>query len=92
MQLPECAAQDRQHVNQGVGARVPLEADAGGGSLQRSPNWQSARGARPVYEPHPAPDTSRPDIVEAILDGRAGPEGTLVRVLEPFPAESMRQI
>lgn len=26
-----------------------------------------------------------PDIVEAILDGRQGPEMTLARVLEPFP-------
>ena len=28
-----------------------------------------------------------PDIVEAILDGRQGPEVTLARVLEPFPVE-----
>ena len=28
-----------------------------------------------------------PDIVEAILDGKQGPEVTLVRVLEPFPVE-----
>ena len=28
-----------------------------------------------------------PDIVEAILDGRQGPEVTLVRVLEPFAIE-----
>ena len=28
-----------------------------------------------------------PDIVEAILDGRQGPEVTLTRVLEPFPVE-----
>jgi hypothetical protein len=28
-----------------------------------------------------------PDIVEAILDGRQGPEVTLARVLEPFPSE-----
>jgi hypothetical protein len=27
-----------------------------------------------------------PDIVEAILDGKQGPEVTLARVLEPFPA------
>ena len=27
-----------------------------------------------------------PDIVEAILDGKHGPEVTLARVLEPFPA------
>jgi hypothetical protein len=27
-----------------------------------------------------------PDIVESILDGKQGPEVTLVRVLEPFPA------
>jgi hypothetical protein len=28
-----------------------------------------------------------PDIVEAILDGKQGPEVTLARVLEPFQAE-----
>lgn len=28
-----------------------------------------------------------PDIVEAILDGRQGPEVTLARVLEPFPSK-----
>lgn len=27
-----------------------------------------------------------PDIIEAILDGKQGPEVTLARVLEPFPA------
>ena len=28
-----------------------------------------------------------PDIVEAILNGKQGPEVTLARVLEPFPVE-----
>jgi hypothetical protein len=28
-----------------------------------------------------------PDIVEAILDGKQGPEVTLARVMEPFPIE-----
>jgi hypothetical protein len=28
-----------------------------------------------------------PDMVEAILDGRQGPEVTLARVLEPFPLD-----
>lgn len=32
-----------------------------------------------------------PDIVEAILDGKQGPEVTLARVLEPFPTEWTRQ-
>ena len=32
-----------------------------------------------------------PDIVEAILDGKQGPEVTLARVLEPFPAEWEKQ-
>jgi hypothetical protein len=32
-----------------------------------------------------------PDIVEAILGGRQGPEVTLARLLEPFPAEWGRQ-
>jgi len=32
-----------------------------------------------------------PDIVEAILDGRTGPEITLARLLEPFPVEWREQ-
>jgi len=32
-----------------------------------------------------------PDIVEAILDGRQGPEVTLARLLEPFSVEWMKQ-
>ena len=32
-----------------------------------------------------------PDIVEAILDGKQGPEVTLARVLEPFPGEWAEQ-
>jgi hypothetical protein len=32
-----------------------------------------------------------PEIVEAILDGRQGPEITLDRLLEPFPVEWERQ-
>jgi hypothetical protein len=32
-----------------------------------------------------------PDIVDAILDGKQGPEVTLARVLEPFPVEGARQ-
>jgi len=32
-----------------------------------------------------------PDILEAILDGRQGPEITLARLMEPFPLEWDRQ-
>ena len=32
-----------------------------------------------------------PDIVEAIKDGLQGPNGTLDRLMEPFPAEWERQ-
>lgn len=32
-----------------------------------------------------------PDIVEAILDGRQGPEVTLAQVLEPFPLDWRHQ-
>ena len=32
-----------------------------------------------------------PDIVEAILDGRQGPEITLAQLLEPFPASWSEQ-
>lgn len=33
-----------------------------------------------------------PDIVEAILDGKQGPEVTLAQVLEPFPASWAEQL
>ena len=33
-----------------------------------------------------------PDIVEAILDGKQGPEATLARVLEGFPVEWSYQV
>jgi hypothetical protein len=33
-----------------------------------------------------------PDIVEAILDGRQGPEVTLAPLLEPFPGEWAQQL
>lgn len=33
-----------------------------------------------------------PDIVEAILDSRQGPEVTLARLLEPFPPEWTKQV
>lgn len=32
-----------------------------------------------------------PDIIEAILDGKQGPEVTLARVLEPFPLDWWEQ-
>ena len=32
-----------------------------------------------------------PDIVEAILDGKQGPEVTLARMLKPFPFEWSKQ-
>jgi hypothetical protein len=33
-----------------------------------------------------------PEIVEAILDGKQGPEVTLARVREPFPVEWAQQV
>ena len=33
-----------------------------------------------------------PDIVDAILDGKQGPEVTLARVLEPFPLAWQQQV
>ena len=33
-----------------------------------------------------------PDLVEAILDGRQGPEVTLARLMEPLPAEWTEQL
>ena len=32
-----------------------------------------------------------PDIVEAVLDGRQGPEVTLAKLLKPFPVEWLEQ-
>lgn len=33
-----------------------------------------------------------PDIVEAILDGKPGPNGTLARLLAPFPVDWQQQL
>lgn len=38
-----------------------------------------------IHDPRSTADLDRPDIVEAILDGRQGAEVTSASVLEPIP-------
>jgi hypothetical protein len=52
-----------------------------------SPNWPSARDRAVLHDARPALTLLAPDIVEAILDGKQGPEVTLARVLESCPSE-----
>jgi len=95
MQLPDGAAQPRRADNTLVKA------------LARAPRWKRTlesgeyatiaelaerEGIAPSYMTRVLRLTLlAPDIVEAILDGKLGPEVTLARVMEPFPMEWEQQ-
>jgi len=81
-QMPEGAAQPRRTDNTLVKA------------LARAFHWKrmlesgEREGIAPSYMTRVLRLTLlAPDIVEAILDGKQGPEVALARVLEPFPVE-----
>ncbi len=91
MQLPEGAAQSRRTDNTLVKAlarafrwKRMLES----GNFATIAEMAEREGIAPSYMTRVLRLTLlAPDIVEAILDGAQGPEVTLARVLEPFPAE-----
>ncbi len=91
MQLPEGAAQTRRTDNTLVKAlarafrwKRMLES----GEFATIAELAEREGIAPSYMTRVLRLTLlAPDIVETILDGRHRPELTLVRVLEPFPAE-----
>jgi len=89
MQLPEGAAQPRTIDNTLVKAlarafrwKRMLES----GEFASISELAEREGIAPYYMTRALRLTLlAPDIIEAILDGRQGPEVTLVRLLEPFP-------
>ena len=95
MQLPEGAAQPRRTDNTLVKAlarafrwKRMLES----GEFATIAELAEREGIAPSYMTRVLRLTLlAPDIVEAILDGKQGPEVTLAQVLEPFPPEWERQ-
>ena len=91
MQLPEGATQSRRTDNTLVKAlarafrwKRMLES----GEFATIAELTEREGIAPSYMTRVLRLTLlAPDIVEAILDGKQGPEVTLARLLEPFPAE-----
>lgn len=91
MQLPEGAAQPRRTDNTLVKAlarafrwKRMLEA----GEFATIAELAEREGIAPSYMTRVLRLTLlAPDIVEAILDGKQGPNVTLARALEPFPVE-----
>lgn len=91
MQMPEGATQLRRTDNTLVKAlarafrwKRMLES----GELATIAELAEREGIAPSYMTRVLRLTLlAPDIVEAILDGKQGPEVTLARVLEPFPME-----
>jgi hypothetical protein len=96
MQLPEGAALPRRTDNTVVKAlarafrwKRVLES----GELSTIAELAEREGIAPSYMTRVLRLTLlAPDIVQAILDGRQGPEVTLIRVLEPFPMEWATQV
>ena len=95
MQLPEGATQSRRTDNTLVKAlarafrwKRMLES----GDFATINELADREGIAPSYMTRVLRLTLlAPDIVEAILDGRTGPEITLAQLLEPFPVEWREQ-
>ena len=95
MQLPEGATQPRRTDNTLVKAlarafrwKRMLES----GEFTTIAELAAREGIAPSYMTRVLRLTMlAPDIVEAILDGKQGPDVTLERVLAPFPVEWERQ-
>jgi hypothetical protein len=91
MQLPGCAAQRERTDNTLVKAlarafrwKRMLES----GEFATIAELAEREGIAPSYVTRVLRLTLlAPDIVEAILDGKQGPDVTLARVLKPFPVE-----
>ena len=96
MQLPEGAAHSRRTENTLVKAlarafRWKRMLDSG--EFATIAELVEREGIAPSYMTRVLRLTLlAPAIVEAILDGRTGPEVKLARLLEPFPLEWKRQI
>ena len=95
IQLPDGASQPRRTDNTLVKALARAfrwKRMLGSGEFATIGELADREGIAPSYMTRVLRLTLlAPDIVEAILDGRQGPEVTLARVLEPFPVEWAKQ-
>jgi hypothetical protein len=95
MQLPEGvapAAQDRQHADQGAARAFRWKCMLESGEFATIGELAEREGIAPSYMTRVLRLTLlAPDIVEAFLDGKQGPEVTLAHALEPFPAKWLDQ-
>ena len=91
MQLPEGAAQPRKADNTLVKALARAFRWKGmleSGEFATISELAEREGIAPSYMTRVLRLTLlAPDIVEAILEGKQGPEVTLARVMEPFPLD-----
>ena len=91
MQLPEGAAQPRRTDSTLVKAMARAfrwKRMLDSGEFATIAELAEREGISPSYMTRVLRLTLlAPEIVEAILDGKQGPEVTLARVLEPFPVE-----
>lgn len=95
MQLPEGAAQTRRTDNALVKAlarALRWNRMLQSGEFATIGELAEREGIAPSYMTRVLRLTLlAPDIVEAILDGKQGPQVTLARALEPFPVEWVGQ-
>lgn len=95
MQLPEGAAQTRRTDNALVKALARAfrwNRMLQSGEFATIGELAEREGIAPSYMTRVLRLTLlAPDIVEAILDGKQGPQVTLARALEPFPVEWVGQ-
>ena len=88
MQLPSSVASDGQHAGQGTRERLSTGSACGIRASSRPSSDGPREGIAPSYMTRVMQFTPLvPDIVEATLDTRQGPEGMLGRTLEPFPSD-----
>jgi hypothetical protein len=95
MQMPEGATQPRRTDNTLVKALARAfrrKRMLASGEFATIAELAEREGIAPSYMTRVLRLTLlAPDIVEAILDGKQGPEVTLAKMLEPFPVEWAEQ-
>lgn len=95
MQMPAGAPQLRKTDNtlvKALGRAFRWKRMLGSGDFATIGDLAEREGIAPSYMTRVLRLTLlAPDVVEAILDGTQGPEVTLARLLEPFPAQWAKQ-
>jgi hypothetical protein len=96
MQLPESATQPRRTDNtlvKAVARAFRWKRMLDSGEFVTIAELAECEGIAPSYMTRVLRLTLlAPDMVEAILDGKQGPEVTLAYLLNPFPAEWREQL